>query len=82
MSREKSSLIAGHTFAEPSDFSTLKEVTGMAGQRVGRDVLRVRPDANHTMQISRYVAHVSILGKHVQDGLEVALIEGIGELLC
>ena len=45
MNREKLSLIASHTFAEPSDFSTLKEVTGMAGQRVGRDVLRVRPDA-------------------------------------
>jgi hypothetical protein len=28
------------------------------------------------------VKYFHILGEHVQDGLEVALIEGIGELLC
>jgi hypothetical protein len=28
------------------------------------------------------VKYFHILGKHAQDGLEVALIEGIGELLC
>jgi len=27
------------------------------------------------------VKHFHILGEHVQDGLDVALIEGIGELL-
>jgi hypothetical protein len=28
------------------------------------------------------VKYFNVLGKHVQDGLEIALIEGIGELLC
>jgi hypothetical protein len=28
------------------------------------------------------VKYFQVLGKHVQDGLEVALVEGVGELLC
>ena len=32
--------------------------------------------------VGNVVKYFHIYGKHVQDGLEVALIEGIGELLC
>ena len=35
-----------------------------------------------TEPVGNVVKYFHILGKHVQDGLEVALIEGIGELLC
>src|ERR1700747_2306268 len=32
--------------------------------------------------VGNVVKYLHILRKHVQDGLEVALIEGVGELLC
>jgi hypothetical protein len=42
---------------------------------LGKERLAIEPVGN-------VVKYFHILGKHVQDGLEVALIEGIGELLC
>src|SRR5246500_4812977 len=42
---------------------------------LGEERLAIEPVGN-------VVKYFHILGKHVQDGLEVALIEGIGELLC
>jgi hypothetical protein len=42
---------------------------------LGEEPLAVKP-------IGNVVKHLYVLGKHVQDRLEVALIEGTGELLC
>src|ERR1700747_2186888 len=42
---------------------------------LGKERLAIEPVGN-------VVKYFHILGKHVQDGLEVALIEGIGELPC
>src|ERR1700726_4608752 len=42
---------------------------------LGKERLAIEPVGN-------VVKYFHILGKHVQDGLDVALIEGIAELLC
>jgi hypothetical protein len=41
---------------------------------LGKERLAIEP-------IGSVVKYFHVLGKHVQDGLEVTLIEGIGELL-